>query len=221
MAILLPNSVFIHTPKTGGQWVTSALERAGLVRGKSGVVHATTDEIFTTSNLTENKMTFAFVRHPLSWYQSMWAHRMDEQWQPIDDTEWFSSNWIRIWADFTKYCQSNNFNEYIAKCVDHFPGGFLSSLFDAYTHSCDFVGKQEQLASDLITVLTLAGEDFELKQIKETPKKNIRGRQPKRRYQTIFTNESIDRIMKAENRLIRKFNYYDIPYELSTTYRLE
>lgn len=211
MAFVLPKSVFVHIPKTGGQWVVEALKNAGLTVDPLGVVHTTPDEINHEQAFRERRSVFAMVRHPLSWYQSMWAHRTDEEWEDIDDTDWFTDRWVKVWAEFTKFSRADEFGEYVRRCCARFPDGFVSMLYDAYTDECTFVGKQEQLVDDLIRALALAGEQFDTERIRTTTPRNVRGCQPRRLSRSAYTPELMELVMSTEARAIERFGYQRVP----------
>lgn len=220
MAYLLPRSVFIHTPKTAGQWVASALGNAGLVTATVGEVHASPDEIRRSITSLEGRFLFTFVRHPLLWYQSMWAHRTDEAWEPIDDPEWFSPRWIQFWAEFTEHCRSSRFEGFVRKCVEYYPQGFVSDLFESYTSGCSFVGKQETLVQDLKTALIQAGEAYSADAIEATSPRNVRASQPRRKQDIVYSPELLEMVLKSEARAISRFDYKEIPPSvLSDIYR--
>ena len=155
------------------------LEHAHLLVGPLGVVHTSPDEIRHEPAFRERDSCFAMVRHPLTWYQSMWAHRMDEQWTPVDDPGWFTPRWIETFAQLTN-CQSDVFEEFVTRCLDRFPDGFVSGLYDAYTDGCTFVGRHERLLEDLETALTPAGESFDARRLREVHPVNVRSRRPRR-----------------------------------------
>jgi len=211
MAYLLSKSVFIHIPKTAGQWVASTLDNAGLVVDTIGAVHASPDEIKQEVAFRERDFLFTFVRHPVSWYQSMWAHRVDEEWEPIDDPEWFSPEWIGFWAEFTDRCRSDSFEGFVRNCVKHYPEGFVSTLFDAYTNGCDFVGKQESVIEDLCRALDLAGENYDMTRLGKTKAKNVRGQQPYRRREAQYSPDLIKLVTKTESKVIEKYRYDSLP----------
>ena len=210
---MLTRSVFIHTPKTGGQWVAAALENAGLITGRLGVVHASPDEIWHEPEFQQRPFVFAMVRHPLTWYQSMWAHRMDEGWDrdPIDDPEWFTPRWIAIWAEFTRHCKADTFDEFVHRCVAWQPTGYVSMLYDAYTQHCTFVARQESLVDDLLTALQSAGEPFEPEPILRTPKRNVRAQHSRWLSHCRYTPELIQLVMRAEEQAILRFGYRELP----------
>lgn len=211
MAYLLRRSIFIHTPKTAGQWVAAALDNAGLLTGNLGPIHASPDEIEQEAGFRSDLFQFTFVRHPLSWYRSMWAHRVDEEWEPIDALDWFTPRWIAHWATFTDSCQAADFHDYIYKCAQTFPNGFVSALFDDYTKGCHFVGKQEHLISDLCAALVQAGEEFEKTKLLSTKPRNVRGQKPSRQRDGLYTKELIELVLKLESRAIDRFGYQEDP----------
>ncbi len=214
MAYLLRKSIFIHTPKTAGQWVAAALDNAGLLTDTLGPVHTSPDEISQEAAFRRRAFRFTFVRHPFSWYLSMWAHRMDEEWEPIDDLDWFSSRWIDFWAEFTNQCRSNQFEEFVRKCIEYYPAGFVSNLFDAYTKGCSFVGKQETLISDLSTALDQAGESYNTVKLESTKPKNVRGSQSYRKKNIAYSSDLIELVINAESKAIKVYGYEDVPLRL-------
>lgn len=77
MTLKMPNSVFIHIPRTGGLWLKDRVLPA------LGIEH----QILTgdyDSHLAKNQLPkewrgdpiFTFIRHPLSWVRSRWSHMM-------------------------------------------------------------------------------------------------------------------------------------------------
>jgi hypothetical protein len=211
MAFLLSHSVFVHIPKSAGQWVAQTLNNAGLIVGTLGVVHASPDEIRHELAFQQRSIVFTIVRHPLSWYQSIWVHRMNENWLPMDDPNWFTPRWMDIWAEFTKHCQASRFDEFVRKCITYFPNGFVSTLYEVYTEGCSFVGKQERLVEDLLKVLKLAGEQFQPASIYTMPPKNVRARQPHWSSLCTYTPPLIDLTMQTEANAIERFGYQHLP----------
>ena len=99
MAAILPNSVFLHVPKTGGSWCRKAILASGLQYFESGPrnelhtvedaatnvfskinqLHDTAEYGFPTFHIKDwhredrtphHRMVFGFVRHPLAWLAS-------------------------------------------------------------------------------------------------------------------------------------------------------
>ena len=211
MAWLLPRSVFIHVPKTGGQWVAAALEEAGLLAGTVGPIHASPEEIAGDPEVAARSHRFAFVRNPLTWYRSMWAHRMDEGWAPVDDPQWFTPRWIEAWAPFTDAVRAQRFDRFVRNVVAEFPDGFLSSLYEAYTDGCTQVGRYEHLAEDLVRILSEIGERFDPDRVRRTPPRNVRGDTPTRRRQAEWTPDLVALVQGAERRAFARYGYAEVP----------
>ena len=203
MAFLLRNSAFIHTPKTGGQWVVAALANAGVTVDRVGAVHTTPDEV--EGALADRRIVFTTVRHPLSWYSSMWAHRMDEQWGPINDPEWFTPRWVEFWAEFTGRCRAESFSEFVEKCVAFYPDGFVSALYDAYTRGCNRIARYERLTEDVFGILVEAGETFDATRLSRTQSRNVRGQSQRWRRRLTVTPEVERMVLDTEREAIRRF----------------
>jgi hypothetical protein len=216
MAIRLQRAIFIHVPKTGGTWVAEALRRAHLVEASIGPVHATPQEIRADPAYAERPIHFAIVRHPVSWYASLWAHRMDENWCEINATDWFSAASIDRWGVLTRRCKSATFDDFVQRCVNVFPGGWLSSLYDTYITADTRVGRFETLIDDTITLLEEAGEVFDERIIRRTEPQNVRGSLSSRRVRGEFTRSILDMIHATEHRSYVRFGYgiYPPPIQL-------
>ena len=159
MAILLKSGgLFLHVPKTGGNWVSEVLESSDLVFAHVGGKHAGPAQLAPLEQLLHvphrydrtNRplFRFCFVRHPLRWYESwfrMCVARGWPQWA-ADDEVWNPSVELNgLGAD--------TFNGFIENVLRERPG-FLSGLYDCYTKDAHFVGRQEHMAEDLLIVLT-------------------------------------------------------------------
>lgn len=179
MALILEGgAVFIHAPKTGGNWVTAALRECGLAKGGLGHKHADMDRLAVPMNhhkslirahvqtrkikrlLDPKPFMFCFVRHPLKWYES-WYKYMS---QP-------KRNW-RLWGDEKDMfdwhpnaalngCGAEDFNDFVRN-VNRKRPGYVSEMFAGYAKpQIDFVGKQESLREDLVAVLKKLNLNFD------------------------------------------------------------
>lgn len=207
MALLLEHSIFIHMPKTGGSWLAEALRRANLIKATLGPVHATPAEIQADPSYRAQLPHFAMVRHPASWYASLWAHRMDESWRPITARDWFSTASLDRWAIFTERCEAHTFPEFVRRCVRAFPEGWLTGLYDTYITAGTTVGRFESLIDDTVSILRNAGEEFDETIIRATEPQNVRAAMPSHRRQTLFTPAILDMIHSAECRAYTRFGY--------------
>ena len=181
----------------------TAFERTGVPVGYLGIVYTSPDEIAETPEVKERRFFLAMVRLPLTWCQSMWAHQMDDEWEPIDARDWFTPRWLDFWADFTKHCSSYHFQEFVEKCLDAYPDGLVSKLYEAYTKECVFVGKQERLVSDLVGALRRAGKEFDAARLPGVTARNGRGSLAHRRRACEYNQRLVDRVMIVERRAIQ------------------
>lgn len=164
MALVLPKSAFVHVPKTAGLFVRAAIKRAGIKTYEFGEQHTHFPQLLTFRDrkFWRKKLVFSFVRHPLTWYQSRWAFRLKTGWQmkhPLD-----------------YHCACNDFGGFIRNCYSHFPHGWVTEEYKNYLESepelISFVGRQETVVADLLSVLEQAGETFNARTIKSTPRTN-------------------------------------------------
>jgi hypothetical protein len=181
MALLLKNgSVFLHVPKTGGNWVTDVLTRMGLVRRLVGTKHS--DAVRTLNALSlpvrptfrdvvrrrpvapsipkQKPFIFTFVRHPCSWYESWFKYQMQvhTNWRNFgvagDIHNWHPNSVLNKLA-------ATDFDAFVGYVQKHRPGYVSELLFSYTTPVVDFVGKQESIRDDLCTALGMAELDFD------------------------------------------------------------
>jgi len=230
MALVLKNgAIFLHIPKTGGNWITDVLEKNNLVTGSLGFKHADIDRLFVPSLNSEKMLLkyflkrrmesilsrmlgtsgkqkpfmFCFVRHPLTWYES-WFKYMS---QP-------SRLW-RMWGDEKAHVVwhpnsvlnglgHKDFNQFVRNVVRKRPG-YVTELFGWYTKpQIDFVGKLENLREDLITVLKMMGLDFDEESIRTHPKVGV---SPKPAQEIVWDKDLKEEVYKLEYAGIVRYGY--------------
>lgn len=213
MALILPKSIFLHIPKTGGIWVRNAIKRANIDTFEYGEQHSHFNELlkYRDEQFYKKKFIFTFIRHPLSWYQSRWAFRIKHGWQ------------MRHPLDFN--CASNDFCEFVKNCIEYKPEGWVSWLYQSFIDKAPkdvFVGKQENLVGDLIDALHDAGEVFDEQLILDTNRTNVSDMHGKSsKDMAVYTTDLIDKILDIEKPIIDKY-YSDInPSSLYRQYSLE
>ena len=180
MAVILKNGVlFLHIPKTGGTWVTKVLREAGLVRCSIGHRHANLDQLLAPGfqgvgrkveylykrglflKTHPRPFTFCFVRHPLDWYESFYLYKNQPSLNWEQDGEEHNVHRWHPNAVLNGLGEGKEFNEFMTAVMDRHPG-YVSALFSHYTfRPVDFVGKQENLREDLVTVLERVGCAFD------------------------------------------------------------
>ncbi|HLD32483.1 MAG TPA: hypothetical protein VJB10_02755 [Candidatus Peribacteraceae bacterium] len=207
MALLLPHSVFYHIPKTGGSWVREAIRKAGIPANEVGVMGASDlpfDEFrglflhATPKAVPLQMFSFAFVRNPLSWYQSLWAYCMRSQ-------RWNMDNSLQ------RKCASDDFHQFLRNVLTHFPG-IVSKMYrgylgDKYELIGGFIGKQERLSEDLILALRMAGEMFNEGAIRETPSANTAAQRADFRERCLYSEALLREMLQSEEHAIRALGY--------------
>ena len=179
MALLLKNgSVFLHIPKTGGNWITAVLQELNLVEKMISHKHTDIDRFFlpvfknrkewlkylfnpkSFSYLHNKPFMFCFVRHPLSWYKSWFKYQSQSrrQWRPFGEPR-DMCNWHP--NAILNGLGSSDFNQFVQNVIDKRPG-YVTELYGWYTKpQIDFIGKQENLVEDFIRVLKIMNVSFD------------------------------------------------------------
>lgn len=165
MAYVLPNNtIYLHIPKTGGNWLTSVIGKVGLIKGSISHKHA--DLSFSATmrpTRAPNKWvqekwvrfryvsqpfnTICVVRHPVSWYSSWYRYQVARGW-PLwgQNRNW--SDW-HIWSELNHLCINPpaSYPEYVERLLRYSPG-YCTRMFGRYSSGKDgVVFKQEELAS--------------------------------------------------------------------------
>lgn len=197
MPTIMPNSVFFHIPKTGGTWVTEVLKDMGGHKDRyKSFGHPLNLQAEHTSPkyYKTKKFSFAFVRHPKSWYESIYRFRKGNDWPdkekfPIDEK-----------------CKSDSFNGFVELMLKHYPEGFYTMVVkefdgDEVGESLDFMGRQENLKEDLREALTLAGEKIKEKSFERGKANESKGTP------VVWDKKLLNKVLKTERWVIEK--YYD------------
>ena len=211
MAVRLPKSIYIHLMKTGGWSVRDALSRMGLNRGEIGRDHNPASLLPLPPKV--RPFTFVFVRHPLSWYRSYWAYRMQAGWrvharQPI-------TGWQTFGSVLDHECRADDFKTWMHNVLAYVPEGFLTRIYRIYTEGVNYTGRVESFSDDLCRALTLAGETFSPLIIRELPKRNVTSSTCVA--VATFSPALAKKVMAVESYVVEKWNYDFIPKSLSST----
>ena len=223
MALVLKNgAVFLHIPKTGGNWITEVLEKCGLVRSNVPPKHADLDRLFwpirptrygtlkfllkklwVGRTLRRKPFIFCFVRHPLSWYESWFKYmtQPSRQWQnwgdPTDPDNWHPNSVLNGLGD-------PDFNQFVRNVIRKRPG-YVTEMYGWYTKSMmDFVGRQENLPDDLIAVLKRMNLEFDEAFIRNYPRV---GESPLPATKIVWDDSLKEEVYKLEYAGIVRYGY--------------
>src|SRR6266404_5327839 len=114
MALILKKSIFIHVAKTGGTWISELLRQSGLIVAETKDPHASCSETVLEFPSASGLLSFAFVRHSITWWKSYWSYKMKVGWDPknrVDST-----------------CAAERFETFIRNVLDRHPG-YLSRRY--------------------------------------------------------------------------------------------
>ena len=158
MAIQTDKIIFYHIPKTGGIYTKEAIRRSGIPYGRAREIknsfwlkreHSIPDNIQPRDK--DGRLSFCFVRNPISWYKSFWCYRKQTN---ILEMKFHAD---RCWDDV--------FERFVVNMLEQFPNGFVTELYKLYVgedlSKVDMIGTQENLTNDLVKFLYAAGEDFD------------------------------------------------------------
>lgn len=196
--LITPRTLFLHVPKTGGTWVTAALQAAGVPcemlwtrLGPGSRGHATLDE----ARAHAHRFTFAFVRHPLDMYRSRWAASVQAGWPEN-----------RLLHD----ARSDDFPTFVQNVIDRHPG-FVGRRYAQFTgppaSPIAFVGRYESLADDLTRALAQAGETYDEDALRAHPPANVNDYD---RHPAVYDRVLAQRVIEAEHDAIGRW-YADDP----------
>jgi len=184
--LVLSKSRFLHVPKTGGNWVSTVLRELFPGAQRMGNIHTT-----RKSAPRPDLLTFAFVRHPLTWYQSYFSYKQHKGWDSSND-----------WDDVVR---SDSFVDFVESALDHSPA-YYSKLLRRFVgragDEIEFIGRCESLSDDLIRALELAGEAFDADVIRNTPPVN---QSCYDQHPAVYPDALMHRVLEVEAEAVQRF----------------
>lgn len=224
--LLQSGAVFIHVPKNGGTWVSKALKATGLWRCRIGYKHSTPEMVndiwcfhrsryikhwFIRPDVTPGRLRhafkFGFVRNPLSWYESWWKFMMGK-WHPWETGRWHPQRPI-------DECGDDDFNIFLSNVLRVRPG-YVTEMYGWYTQGLAFVGKNENLTKDLITVLHTLNEVFDEQIVRTLHRVNV---SVPNRDAPRWDPGLLRKIIASESVGIERYGYGDDVHRFCETFR--
>ena len=227
MAILLKNnSLFLHIPKTGGSWVTDVLKANDLIKYPVYRMHGDMDELYwftmfhpiykpsklvqpilkdgsNFKSIVRNSYKFCFVRNPFSWYESFWKYQMTIGWQTWGQPIRGLRNWHP--NALLNNIKDDDFNTFVTKVIELYPG-YLTEMYNYYTQRhVDYVGKQENLAENLVEVLQKTGIKIDESLILNHQKVNVS--KPKKGARLEWDSALKEEVYKTEYVAFKRYGY--------------
>lgn len=197
--------IFYHIPKTGGRWVLTAMQRAGVpgigraprIRGiyPFGLSRHHATPLAISDEHKKDRFQFCFVRRPVEWYRSFWCYRVQSQHLdpnfPLD----------KCWAE--------EYEPFLENVLTAYPDGFVTQIYKCYVGAdntwMDFVGRQENLVDDLVTALNLAGETIDEKRLRRLKPMNVSAGIPQFADRAIASPSMVERIESTERWVLDTF----------------
>lgn len=217
MALLIPNGVFIHVPKTGGTWVRAAIAAAGIPHHESGPFEiedhfGITDFRHSGRADVLSRFSFGFVRHPVAWLKSRWAWAVLSDFpakirtDPAAAEHWMAGCWSDRFEEFVSASLDQCSGICTATCLGMLGWKFAAGRWIDPVHSVRFIGRHEMLADHLIKALELSGQTFDPAKIVTTPRQRVAA-SGELASQTTISPFLRSRVLKAERQLCEIFGY--------------
>lgn len=192
-AVLKNGNIFLHIPKTGGNWVISILQERKLIFDILKSKHMQMKHI----GLKRQNFIFAFVRHPVTWYESWYRYQMANDWK-----QWQGFDGYVHPCEELNDCADNDFNKFIGNVIDKHPG-FLTNMYELFTKDCKFIGKQETMRIDMIKIFKRMKTKANVKYIKKLKKENV----SKLIYETDWNFTLKQQIQELEKSIMERYKY--------------
>lgn len=218
MALVLKGgAVFLHIPKTGGNWVTVVLRECGLIAGTlCDHLHKHADlrqvladyhsaGLLPSLRRRPNPFLFCFVRHPLTWYESWFKYASSPKvrWRTFGDRR-DVANWHP--NALLNGLRAPDFNQFVRNVIERRPG-YVTELYGWYTEPpVDFIGRQECLREDLIRVLQQLELDFDEQFIRNYRRFGV---SPSPRTRITWDANLRDEVLRLEYAGLVRYGYAD------------
>jgi hypothetical protein len=196
MAVVTDKFIFAHIPKTGGQFVRHVIEMLRIEHREVGKYHSMPNSALRTGVSLPSMIT---VRHPVTWYQSRWYHRIRHGWPPQNPIDW--------------ECASNDFNQFVLSMIEYDPNGRLCSIINSFLESKNrfnydvkWVLKNERLTQELYNLLRELDYKFDKDRYFNLRKINVSGNKGASSGDfAVYRPDVLEKLLEHESWVINRF----------------
>jgi hypothetical protein len=150
MALRFGKYIFYHVPKCGGSYVRNVIERMESDRQEICWTHSTPYE--TRVGGDENLLSFAMVRHPVTWYESYFRYRRTSNTRP-----WQKDNL------YDAYVEAETYTKFILKTMQSTVAGatsYVGHLYAPFINNVTYLIKLEDIHNGLERIFGGWGYDY-------------------------------------------------------------
>jgi len=188
VGLYFPDSkaLFIHISRTGGRWIRFAARTSGIKCKRDSYRRTRSSFEEQEFNLTDRHHTlplqyswmpeinfmFAFVRHPIAYYESVWKgiNLMPiGLWKRNRAKHFFKTRWHpnKICMDVTDGMKTPDFDIWVERLLTEH-GNWVTRYFEVvagpqWGEWCQFVGRTETLEEDFENVMNILGYGRKIK----------------------------------------------------------
>lgn len=228
MAVILKNSVILHIPKTGGNYVREVLDHNKIPYYTTGRHPCILSQNLFNREISSHCIPhghecfegrvhkLVFVRHPLEWYRSYWSFRVMNKPgnEGAKEIEYWRTSDVDIgyhgYAKVDEITHDDNFELWINNILREFKFGPYSKFVSYYCAFASVIGKTENLKEHLATFLHkyegVSELDFNI------PLANVTTRRFKDK--AIYVDAQAKRICELEKLVVNRF--YKDPSEVDS-----
>ena len=213
--MILKKCAIVHVPKTGGTWIRRSLKKAYgpiiFIPERNKYSHPPL-EMMQKLYPDMPKFTIAFVRNPLTWWQSYWTFRVETTWgDKVRKTRQKQGRFcahpiIQKTSELDAKCKHGDFNAFMYNVLKYYPG-HCSNLYEIYIGTpkdqVSYVGRFENLVDDTVTALNVAGENFEESKLRKVGKQRF----GKYKKSVEYDPDLKKKVIQAESKAIHRFGY--------------
>jgi len=193
-AIPAAKRVFLHIPKTGGNWIITAIRKLGLelIEFDGSETYADAAHVYPEFE------RFTVIRNPLTWYPSYWTN-----------CQIFGCGGLACLA-ISKDCEQNldSFPNFMESVLRNHPA-YLVGLYAQYAVPGVEVLFTETIASGLSSVLNESEITYDPHILETLAPENRCASRPEYQGKTDYPSGMVQRVVKSERALFDRYHNFD------------